>query len=101
MKVFSIAWLPSQQPLVNGRQRQHFQQQPDSQREEDEGERLDKQMEADVKQGAGQLLRREAVGPSSENMMGLHPGCFCKRITSLTSVFSDRPLLKKMSETAT
>lgn len=42
MKVFSIAWLPSQQPLVNGSQCQHFQQQPDSQREEDEGERLDK-----------------------------------------------------------
>lgn len=42
MKVFSIAWLPSQQPLVNGGQRQHFQQQPDSQREEDERERLDK-----------------------------------------------------------
>lgn len=41
MEVFSIAWLPSQQPLVNGSQSEHFKQQPDSQREEEEGERLD------------------------------------------------------------
>lgn len=42
MKVFSTARLPSQQPLVNGGQCEHFKQQPDSQREEDESETLDK-----------------------------------------------------------
>lgn len=98
MRVFSTAWLPSQQPLVNGGQRQHLQQQPDSQREEDEGERLHKEVEADVEQRAGQLLRREAVGLQSEQWIGLHLCCVCKCITS---VFSDRPLLKKMRETAT
>lgn len=40
--VFAIASLPSQQPLVNGGEREQFEQQPDGQREEDEGERLDK-----------------------------------------------------------
>lgn len=59
--VFALARLPSQQPLVNGGEREQFEQQPDGQREEDEGEGLDKQMEADVKQRTGQLLRGEAV----------------------------------------
>lgn len=60
-KVFAVARLPSQQPLVDGGQGEHSEQQPDGQREEDERERLDEQMEADVKQRAGQLLRGEAA----------------------------------------
>lgn len=42
MKVFANVQLPSQQPLVNGGEREQFEQQPDSQWEEDKGKRLDK-----------------------------------------------------------
>jgi len=51
--------LPSEQPLVDGGERQHFEQQPDGQREEDECEGLNEEVEADVEQRAGQLLQEE------------------------------------------
>lgn len=47
---------PSEQPLVDGGQRQHPEQQPDGEREEDQREGLDEQVESDVKQRTGQLL---------------------------------------------
>lgn len=53
--------LPSEQPLVDGGQCEHFEQQPNGKREEDQSERLNEQVEANVKQRTGQLLQREEV----------------------------------------
>lgn len=50
---------PSEQPLVDGGQLQQLEQQPDGEREEDEGEGLDEQVEAHVQKRRGQLLQRE------------------------------------------
>lgn len=71
MKLLRMPRLPSQQPLVDGRQRQHSKQQPHSQREEEERERLDEEMQADVQQGAGQLLRAEAVRKQPASILGV------------------------------
>lgn len=57
--------LPFEQPLVDGGQCEHFEQQPDGQWEEDQREALDEQVEANVKQRTGQLLQKEEVRVSS------------------------------------
>lgn len=51
--------LPFEQPLVDGGQCEHLEQQPDGQREEDQRERLHEEVEPNVKQRTGQLLQRE------------------------------------------
>lgn len=91
-------YLPSEQPAVDGSECEDFEQQPYSQREEDQSERLNKQVEANMKQRTGQLLQREEVNHSQS--CHHHYVRSISRHHFLTSVFSDRPLLKKMSETA-
>lgn len=51
--------LPSEQPLVDGGQWEHLEQQPNGEWEEDEGEGLNKEVKPHVKQRTGQLLHTE------------------------------------------